>query len=284
MSINIINTGLKFTSNLSNRKSTKRIILHHAATSSADVQTIHKWHLGRGWAGIGYNFYIRKDGSVYQGRGWDKVGAHCSGYNSTSIGICFEGNYEVESDMPAAQYNAGVALIAEALAKYPTITEVCGHKSHGSTACPGKYFPVAGIIADGKGNGSSVTAGTSSQIDPPSKDVVKSLQEALNLDGIRDAAGRTLVVDGIKGTNTTAAIKKVLLKAGPLVSGKYQVGSKGEIVKWLQDRLNDMLPGCSLAVDGKYGNGTRNAVLDWQARNNLTQDGKAGVDTMSSLI
>lgn len=283
MNINIINTGLKFTNKLSNRKSTKRIILHHAAASSADVQTIHKWHLGRGWAGIGYNFYIRKDGSVYQGRGWDKVGAHCSGYNSTSIGICFEGNYEVESDMPVAQYNSGIALVALALSKYPTITEICGHKAHGSTACPGKHFPLADMIADGKGSKGNVASGTTSQIDPTSRDVVKSLQEALNSDGIRDASDRTLVVDGIKGTNTTVAIKKVLLKAGTVIADRYKVGSTGAVVKWVQHRLNELL-GLNLTVDGKYGNDTRNAVLDWQTRNGLMVDGKAGTDTLSSLL
>ena len=39
---------------------------------------------------------VRKDGSVYRGRREDTVGAHAYGYNSTSIGICAEGNFEVD--------------------------------------------------------------------------------------------------------------------------------------------------------------------------------------------
>lgn len=148
--MNIINTGLKFKNKLTKRKKTVRLFIHHAAAQNASVATVHQWHLNRGWAGIGYNFYITKDGTIYQGRGWDYVGAHCTGYNSTSVGICFEGNYEAETDMPAAQYNSGVALIREALSKYPTITEICGHKAHGATACPGKYFPLSQMIADAK--------------------------------------------------------------------------------------------------------------------------------------
>lgn len=145
--MNIINTGLKFRNKLTKRKKTVRLIIHHAAAGSASVATVHQWHLNRGWAGIGYNFYITKDGIIYQGRGWDYVGAHCSGYNSTSLGICFEGNYDTEKDMPAAQYNAGVGLIRDALSRYPAITEICGHKAHGATACPGRYFPLEQMIA-----------------------------------------------------------------------------------------------------------------------------------------
>lgn len=281
--MNIIDAGLKFKSNLSKRKNTQRIIVHHSAANES-VETIHSWHLGRGWVGIGYNFYIRKDGTIYQGRGWEYVGAHCSGYNSTSIGICFEGNYETSDiRMPEAQYNAGVALIAEALKRYPAITEICGHRQYSVTACPGKYFPLAGLIADGKGNKGSVTAGTGTVVAPSYNENVKALQEALNADDIRDANGNKLIVDGLKGTNTSAAIKKVLLKAGAFDNKKYTIGITGEVVRWLQRRLNAEL-GSDLNEDGKFGNDTRTAVGQWQKAKNLTVDYIAGVDTITSLL
>lgn len=282
--MNIINANLRFTGSLTKRKKTTMLIIHHAAAASASVETIHKWHLGRGWLGIGYNFYIRRDGTVYQGRGWDHVGAHCAGYNSASVGICFEGNYETAADMPAAQYEAGVQLIRMALDKYPTITEICGHKAHGATACPGKYFPLADMIADVKGTDPSTEpANTTSGASASYSAIVESLQAALNADGITDAAGRSLAVDGIKGTNTSAAIKKTLLKAGTLSAGRYKVGSTGSVVRWVQERLNILL-GLNLAEDGKYGNDTRAAVLQWQEINNLSVDGLAGVDTITSLL
>lgn len=43
------------------------------------------------WDDIGYNFLIGGDGNVYEGRGFDKVGAHTFGYNRKSIGIAFVG-------------------------------------------------------------------------------------------------------------------------------------------------------------------------------------------------
>lgn len=283
--VNIIDAGLAFGS-LSNRKNTTKIILHHAAAVFASVGTIHEWHRGRGWSGIGYHFYVRKDGGIYQGRPIDKVGAHCTGQNAASIGICFEGNYETsDTSMPDVQYNAGVALLDYLMDKYPTITEKCGHKKYGTTACPGQYFPLEDLIA-GSAKGSTVVSSDQSETKATStsyNESVKSLQEALNADGITDAGGNKLVVDGIQGAKTNAAIKKALLKAGALSDGKYKVGTSGEVVKWAQGRLNTLM-GCDLEADGKYGNDTRAAVMEWQKAKNLTVDGIAGVDTLTSLL
>lgn len=40
----------------------------------------------QGWWDIGYSFMIGEDGNVYEGRGWDEVGAHTYGYNSVGLG------------------------------------------------------------------------------------------------------------------------------------------------------------------------------------------------------
>ena len=40
-----------------------------------------------------YSFLVGEDGSVYEGRGWDRVGAHTLNYNSRSIGISILGNF-----------------------------------------------------------------------------------------------------------------------------------------------------------------------------------------------
>lgn len=47
-----------------------------------------------GWADIGYNFLIGGDGYIFQGRGWDKLGAHVKSFNNVSIGIAFIGLFE----------------------------------------------------------------------------------------------------------------------------------------------------------------------------------------------
>ena len=135
----ILRENLTF-GDMSVRKSTKKIVLHHAAAKKCSVADIHRWHKENGWSGIGYHFLVRKDGKVYEGRPITKVGAHAYGYNGDSLGICFEGNFEVEK-MPDVQKEAGKELVAYVLKKYPSITRIVGHRDLMATACPGKNFP-----------------------------------------------------------------------------------------------------------------------------------------------
>lgn len=147
MSINIIETNLKFGA-LSTRKSTKRAILHHAEASKCTAEDIHRWHLQNGWSGAGYHFLVRKDGSIYRLRPENAVGSHAKGSNSDSIGICFEGSYMTET-MPQAQINAGRELLGYLKGKYG-FSKVQAHRDVCSTNCPGTNFPfdqIAGVAA-----------------------------------------------------------------------------------------------------------------------------------------
>lgn len=137
--MNIIKKAFKFAQALITRKKTDFIVLHHRA-GDGDVDSIHAEHLKNGWAGIGYNLYIRKNGEVYQGRPLDKVGSHCPNYNSRSVGICFEGNFDKEK-MGDVQYNAGVQAIKYVKSIYKN-TKTIGHREVYATACPGKNFPL----------------------------------------------------------------------------------------------------------------------------------------------
>ncbi len=136
--MNIIETNLTF-GPLNKRESTKRGILHHTADIDCTIQDIHRWHKSYGWAGVGYHFFVSKDGKVYRGRPIDMIGSHAAGHNSDSIGICFEGNFEIE-EMPEAQKEAGKELVAYVKSLY-NITKIQKHSDVNSTACPGKNFP-----------------------------------------------------------------------------------------------------------------------------------------------
>ncbi|VDG73462.1 N-acetylmuramoyl-L-alanine amidase [Clostridium carnis] len=138
--MNIIDVGLKFKS-LSYGNKPNKLVLHHAEASKCTVQDIHSWHLNNGWSGIGYHYFIRKDGSVYKGRPDGAIGSHCQGSNTGSLGICFEGNYMKET-IPTAQYNAGIDLIKYLRGKYGNLT-IYGHKELLATECPGSKFPLA---------------------------------------------------------------------------------------------------------------------------------------------
>ena len=125
------------------RNETKRIILHHAAAENASAEVIHQAHLMKGWSGIAYHYYVRKDGTVYRGRPENKKGGHASNNNHDSIGICFEGNFENEL-MGNKQTEVGAALVADILSRYGDLA-VIGHKDVNATACPGKNFRMKDI-------------------------------------------------------------------------------------------------------------------------------------------
>lgn len=124
------------------------IVLHHRA-GNGDIQSIHNQHMANGWWGIGYHYYIRKDGSVWRGRPEHWVGSHAGSstdYNKHSLGICFEGNFEVEP-MTDAQVASGRELIADIKSRY-SIKQILRHKDIAATACPGKYFRWDEVTAD----------------------------------------------------------------------------------------------------------------------------------------
>ena len=79
------------------------IIVHCSATPEGKdftVTDIKKWHLARGFSDIGYHYVIYRDGSVHTGRDESKIGAHCTGHNSYSIGVCYIGGCSTDGKTP----------------------------------------------------------------------------------------------------------------------------------------------------------------------------------------
>ncbi len=97
------------------------------------------------------------------------------------------------------------------------------------------------------------------------------LQKAINADKVA-----SLTEDGIYGPKTQAAMNKICLKAKK-VNGAWKVGSTGACVKFIQARLG-------ISEDGKFGSGTRAALISWQGTHGLTKDGMAGPATLKKMI
>ena len=283
----IIETNLQF-KDMSTRKATQRIILHHADAKNCSAEDIHRWHLNNGWSGAGYHFLVRKDGKIYRLRPEDKVGAHAYGSNYNSIGICFEGNF-MEEDMPAEQIKAGQELVAYLKNKY-NITTVQAHRDVCATSCPGDKFPFDEIVNSEannkvipqpqenvpKGNVAKIQStlndryGLNIAVDniygnETRKALVKALQTELNKQYHRD-----LAVDGIFGANTYNACINVRKRA------------EGNITYLIQAML--VCHSFDIDADGIFGNATENAVREFQKRNGLSQDGIVGKNTFNKLF
>jgi len=89
----------------------------------------------------GYHWYITKDGTTYQTRHEQLVGAHAKGYNQHSIGICYEGGLTPEgepADTRTPQQKVALKrLLKDLRRKYPQAC-ILGHRdlSNVSKACP----------------------------------------------------------------------------------------------------------------------------------------------------
>ena len=80
---------------------------------------------------MGYHYYITRDGTVHAGRPLYQVGAHATGFNRSSIGICYEGGLTPDG-IPAdtrtqAQKDTLWKLLHRLKADYPN-ARITGHR------------------------------------------------------------------------------------------------------------------------------------------------------------
>jgi hypothetical protein len=133
------------------------IVIHHTATRTGSVESIHQTHLarrdadGNPWRGIGYHFVIgnghgMKDGQIEATFRWrDQIaGAHAgdAAHNAQGIGICLIGNFEQEP--PTDAQLKALTHLTRSLSNTCDIPlqNIKGHCDVKSTVCPGRYFPM----------------------------------------------------------------------------------------------------------------------------------------------
>lgn len=121
----------------------REIIIHCSATVEGipfTVEDIRNWHRRRGMSDIGYHYVIHLDGTVHPGRPLERVGAHCTGHNTYSVGICYIGGLDRDghpkNTMTEAQQRSLANLIRRLKAQYPSVTQLHGHNEYANKACP----------------------------------------------------------------------------------------------------------------------------------------------------
>jgi N-acetylmuramoyl-L-alanine amidase len=291
----IIDSKLQFNGVLATGNKPDQIVLHNADAIKCTIHDVHSWHLSNGWSGCGYHYFVRKDGTIYRGRPENAIGAHCPPSNSHSIGICAEGDYMKETDMPLKQMISIINLCIWIESRYH-IVRVVGHKEVPySTDCPGIYFPL-NKIRNGIKAGISQPILPSKPVSTKGNPVVLHVQDALNALGFVGENGRCLTEDGVNGENTIFAVRKfqsvMHLKVDGVAGDNTQdcihniLGrptlSEGcahvDAVRYVQSRLK------GLSTDGCFGTSTKSAVREWQRGHGLYSDGVVGSKTWDTLI
>lgn len=263
--MNIIDLGLKF-KEMTPGNIPRYIGLHHSG-GIGTLQGYHLMHQNLGWAGLGYNFFVDLDGTVYRGRPIEYIPAGILGNNQDSLHICANGNFE-NMVMPDVQRESIKELIAYCKSLHATIKAVFGHNEKMATDCPGKNYPlqvmkdtfILGIIP-------VVIALTPA----PIQNKAFKLQHILNAMGFTDAFGHRLVEDGWIGDRTKEALSKVAVKRG----------QTNLLVGWIQEQLH-------IHIDNAYGASpyreTYDALINYQRSKQLIIDGVAGINTILKLL
>jgi hypothetical protein len=129
----------------------RKIIVHHSAgrdtTTAAEVRADHVTR--RGWSDIGYHWWMRRESSgsalwlVEQGRPEATPGAHDSGENADSIGVCLAGDYSHGRAVPAEAWRALVDHVAAICRRYGLAAAAV--RTHEEDEPPGSATECAGF-------------------------------------------------------------------------------------------------------------------------------------------
>ena len=138
LSLPIFPSHLTFKAPLDSREKTDYIVIHHSAVLNPHiVEDVHQWHLKRNMYGIGYHYFIKKDGRVFEGRPRESKGALVPCINNRAIGIGLEGNFNKET-IGAKQWETCVKLAALLEMQYRAKTHL--HGEFDDISSPGLHF------------------------------------------------------------------------------------------------------------------------------------------------
>ena len=110
------------------------LIVVHCSATRCDrpfpVTALIRCHRDR-FGFTGYHYYITRDGTTYQTRHEQLVGAHAAGFNSHSLGVCYEGGYDergqVADTRTKAQKKALLKLLRRLKTEHPD-AKILGHR------------------------------------------------------------------------------------------------------------------------------------------------------------
>jgi uncharacterized lipoprotein YddW (UPF0748 family) len=142
------------------------LIIHHSYIPGNDVtdfpaaiRSMWNYHVNtQGWSDVGYNWFIDRNGVLYQGRAWigtneNVQGSHFCGKNGNTMGVCVIGDYTSVAPSAAAvtklveilAYRASTRDIDPLASRLhsnsgQTFNTIVGHRILSCSTCPGDAF------------------------------------------------------------------------------------------------------------------------------------------------
>lgn len=235
-----------------------RVLIHYhggppRATSGVAVpKEIEAIHLANGWSGVGYHFVVSQAGEIFEGRGWDKVGAHCPGHNTDGLGIYIGVGGDQEPTEAAKR--AARWLYDEACRRTGKTLTKSWHGYDYATECPGPKL-IAWVKA-----GMPVSGATAK---PATKPAATSKPKATT-----KAPAFPLPRGHYFGP-----------KSGPASSVSGYYGHRADLKRWQAQMAKR---GWRITADGLYGPATAKVARAFQAERGLTVDSLIGSATWAA--
>jgi peptidoglycan hydrolase-like protein with peptidoglycan-binding domain len=210
--------GREFTSYVKPKRAIDSVYIHCDASSNPNlsVRDIHKMHIDRGWSGCGYHIYIDDAGRAWHGRDLESTGAHTSGYNEGSLGICLNGLKL--SDFSEAQFDKLRSICSQINQTHSGKIRFREHNDVAAKACPVfDAYKVLNLNRKGYMQGISSEEGVVSHI-PMVQIELRMAQVGLgdkheHVKWVQEILGLK-PVDGIFGPGTDKAVKAFQDKHG----------------------------------------------------------------------
>lgn len=122
-----------------------KIIIHHSADQSKGDQfaKINEYHRSLGFPisslgfFVGYTYLINREGKVTKCRNHEDEQAHTKGLNFDSLGICLEGNFNLEMPTDAQKDALGRLLVELCDEEHYDVTDIYPHRAFRNTDCYG---------------------------------------------------------------------------------------------------------------------------------------------------
>lgn len=128
-----------------NKKEITTVIIHHTAIFNASIKSIAEYHVNtKKWPAIGYHYILNHDDRIYKCNNETLISYHCSGHNSSSIGIAF--NIDLNRSFAKPQLITNLFLLLRYLEANFNITKIAGHRDFNKTDCPGKNLNLDAIL------------------------------------------------------------------------------------------------------------------------------------------
>jgi len=115
-------------------KKIKRIVIHHFA-GNISIHEAAKYHVSKGWPGLGYHYVIDYDGSINICNYIDTISYNVGNNNTPTIGIAIRGDWS--DQLPDSCMLFALDELIESIRLTSGYLPVFGHDDFRNTECPG---------------------------------------------------------------------------------------------------------------------------------------------------